>query len=418
MTRLGVAILIDAHQHMQACRMSSSKRKRSNEQRLKAVEEKKARLHSRQLTIKVTNGVSASNQHVVFTSDSEDSSSHQGNEQRLELFGEDESESEAEQEVVNWGEKFERGRRAELFQLQQKIGHDARFRVDERFLEDEQNEVMIPLREDEGSRRETSNDDIGEQMEREKANALRIINSMFGGGCAEIKEKLNGGQKLASANHTRILPLRYDPDSDTCAELELIQALPSTPPPLQETYSPNGEHLDPPDTCSPAQLQADSVSINERYYSVNEDIQQLFSSSNEKFSFLTDMDRDLDNNDPSVDHSSSNVISKDRSAAQKWIKNINRVLSSSSSEDSEVESVKVTPTGGEAASVGSAETRLFFHSSSPRLCNRLEENSFYRSEALSELELNWPQRRTAMKQSFRKRRKDAMKMAKKKRKIH
>ena len=397
--------------------MSSSKRKRSNEQRLKAVEEKKARLQSRQLNIKVTKGVSASNQHMVFTSDSEDSSTHQENQLKLELFGEDESESEAEQEVVNWGEKFEGDHGAELFQLQQKIGHDARFRVDERFLEDKQNEEMVPPREGEGWRRETK-DAIGEQIEREKANALRIINSMFGGGYAENTERLDGGQKLASANHTHVLPLRYDPNSDACTELELMQALPRTIPPLQGTCSPSNEGLDSPDTSSPAQPQADVVST-ERYYNVSEDIKELFSSSNEKFSFLTDMDRDSDNTDSSMDHSSSNIMtSKGSSAAPKWIKKISRVLSSSSSEDSETEGTKVSLTASEVGSVGSAETRLFFHSSVPKLRNRLEENSFYRSESLSELESNWSQRRTAMKQSFRKRRKDAMKMARKKRKIH
>lgn len=400
------------------CKMNSSKQKRSNEQRLKAVEEKRDRLKSRQLSIKVTNGVSASNQHLVFTTDSEDSST-QENEQKLELFGDDgsdESDSEAAQEFVNWGEKFEGDRGAQLFQLQQKIGHDARFRVDERFLDDKE---MVPVEGmGEGGRREAE-DDIGEQIWKEKANALRIINSMFGDS---YTEQLNCGQKLTSANCTHVLPLRYDPNSDTCAELELEHA-PHKTPPLQEIHcvcSPaNREHLDPPpDISSPAQLQQAVVVSNERYYNVSEDIKELFSSSNEKFSFLADMDGDSDDNF-SMNESSSTMLttkSTSSSAAPKWIKNINRV-SPSSSEDDEAESAKVIPMNCKAGSLGSVETRLFFHSSIPRLRNRLDENSFYRSEALSELESSWPQRRTAMKQSFRKRRKDAMKMAKKKRKL-
>jgi hypothetical protein len=161
------------------------------------------------------------------------------------------------------------------------------------------------------------------------------------------------------------------------------------------------------------------VVANERYYNVSEDIKELFSSSNEKFSFLTDMGRDSDNSDSSMDDSSANdMTSKSSSIAPKWIKNINRVQSSSSSEDSEMESAKVIPTDSGTCSVGSGrETRLFFHSSIPKLRNRLDENSFYRSEALSELEAGWPQRRAAMKQSFRKRRKDATKRTRKKQKI-
>ena len=309
---------------------------------------------------------------------------------------------------MKWGEKFEGDRGAQLFQLQRKIGHDARFRVDERFLEDE-DEEMVPM-EDEGGRRETD-DDIGQQIEEEKANALRIINSMFG------DSQLNGGQKPTSANRTHVLPMRYDPNSDTCAELELAPVPPESPP-LQEICSPaSREWLEcPPDASSSAQTD---MASNERYYTVSEDIKELFSSSNEKFSFLSDMDRDLDNS--SMGESSSRNVEAATStsidAAPKWIKNINR-LWSSLSEDEEMESAKVTPTDHEAGSLGSVETRLFFHSSVPRLRNRLDENSFYRSEALSELESNWPQRRTTMKESFRKRRKDAMKMARKKRKIH
>ena len=397
--------------------MSSSRRKRSNEQRLKAVEEKRARLQSRKLTIKASNGVIASNQHTVFTSDSEDSTPSQDDEHKLELFGEDESEGEGEKEGVNWGERFERERVPELFQLQQKIGHDARFRVDERFrdiLPPRESEDIASPGESEVSERETE-DNIGEQIKREKVNALRIITSMFGGGYAENTELLSGGQKLTSANRTHMLPQRYDPNSDTCAQLELTQASSRTPPPrLQETRSPEREILDSPDTDSPSQLQAAAVS-SERYYSVGEDIKELFSSSNEKFSFLTDIDRDSDGNDSSMD---CNSLSNSKSAAPKWLRSVNRVMSSSSSEESEMESAKVTPTAGEAGSVGGGEIRLFFHSSVPKLRNRLEENSFYRSETLSQLECSWPQRRTAMKQSFRKRRKDAMKMTKKKRKIH
>ena len=366
----------------------------------------------------MTNGVSAtgSNQHTVFTSDSEDSTSSIEKEQRLELFGDSGSGSEGEQE--NWGEKFERERGVELFQLQQKIGHDARFRVDERFLEEKQvDEEVVPVREAGGSKKEAEDDDIGEQIEREKENALQIINAMFG----------SGGKKLlfSSANRTHVLPRRYDPNSDTCAELELVEAPPrTTTPPLQETLGPSGENsdidLDSPDTRSPTQLQTDhEVVASERYYNVSDDIKELFSSSNEKFSFLSDMGRDSD--DSSMDDSSVNDMTpKSSFTAPKWIKNISRAQPSSSPEDSEMESAKVAPTDGGTGSTGSGgtrEVRLFFHSSVPELRNRLEENSFYRSEALSDLEATWPQRRAAMKQSFRKRRKDAVKRTRKRQKI-
>ena len=62
-------------------------------------------------------------------------------------------------------------------------------------------------------------------------------------------------------------------------------------------------------------------------------------------SFLTDMDRDSDGNDSSTDYNSS---SNSGSAAPKWLRHVNRVVSSSLSEENETESAKVTPTAGEA----------------------------------------------------------------------
>ena len=377
--------------------MNSNKRKRSNEQRLKAVEEKKARLKSHQLTIKVSNGVTNSNHHMVFTSDSEESSREDG--QKLELFRNENSDgSDSEGEQRNWGDKFEGNRGAQLFQLQHKIGHDVRFRVDKRFLEDEDENMS----EDEGDSGRETEDDIGEQVQREKANALRIINSLFGGDY----DQLSGGQKPITANYTHVLPLRYDPNSDTCAELELGHTPDGSPP--QDACSPVREDLDSPNTSSPT--HPDMVSTD-KYYNVSEDIKDLFSSSNEQFSFLTEMTRDSDNDDSSMVDDMSPLATAGSSIQPKWIKNINKL--SSSSED-EPESAKVTSDQELASADTAAINCLFFHSSIPRLRNRLDENSFYRSQPLSELESSWPQRRTAMKQSFRKRRKDAMKMAKKK----
>lgn len=58
---------------------------------------------------------------------------------------------------------------------------------------------------------------------------------------------------------------------------------------------------------------------------------------------------------------------------------------------------------------------LFFHCESDALRNRMEDNSFVRSQPLEELEADWPDRRTAMKHSFRKRHKEALKLGKRRR---
>lgn len=56
---------------------------------------------------------------------------------------------------------------------------------------------------------------------------------------------------------------------------------------------------------------------------------------------------------------------------------------------------------------------FFFHSGCETLRNRVDENSFYRSESFEELQHEWPTKRASMKQSFRRRHKDALKFGRK-----
>ena len=60
---------------------------------------------------------------------------------------------------------------------------------------------------------------------------------------------------------------------------------------------------------------------------------------------------------------------------------------------------------------------FFFHSNNKKLVNRLDENTFYRTASLEELERGWGNRRVAMKQSARKQHRDAVRMAHKRRKL-
>lgn len=62
------------------------------------------------------------------------------------------------------------------------------------------------------------------------------------------------------------------------------------------------------------------------------------------------------------------------------------------------------------------KTCFFFHSTSSTLRNRLEENAFFRSEERQVLESEWPAHRDAMKQGFRRRRRDAIRFGSSKKK--
>ena len=365
--------------------MSQAKKKRSNEQRLKAVQAKKSIIEGRQLRIKVSGGAAPS-QHVVFSSDSEMSGKEDGSghTQKMKLFGADGSsrESDSEQEELDLESKFSRYRSEELFRLQHKIGVDARFKVDDRFLEEE-----------EEGQTHSQGDNLAEEFEQEKANALKILSSLFGGTVAKGRD----GSQLSSKYS---LPVRYDPSSEGCTQLELGH----------ETSDKDGDTSieDEDDSLSdqPSSTRQPQVSTD-RYYDVSLDIKDMFSTSHQQFTFLGE--------DKAVSDSESSTKElppqNSASSAPQWIKNASKLTSGDagnvSSEDEE-RSCTDQP--------DSSRTKLFFHSDNPNLCNRLNDNNFYRSQPLSRLEAEWPWKRNAMKQSFRKRRKDAVKLSKKKRK--
>jgi len=75
-----------------------------------------------------------------------------------------------------------------------------------------------------------------------------------------------------------------------------------------------------------------------------------------------------------------------------------------------------TPSSEQAAETfrdDCARKFFFFHSKNEALRNRLEENTFYRRKSLEELEVGWPARRSAMKESFKRRHKDAVRFSRK-----
>ena len=379
--------------------MELSKRKRSNEQRLKAVQEKKAKLEARYLTINAS-GVTSTGQRIVFSSDSEGSSTENVERaQRLKLFENDSSESESERERLNLKTKFDGRRGEKLFQLQRKIGHDRRFRVDERFLEEEDEQVECN-----GSKE--AEDELGQQIQREKASSLKIIDSLLGGGCgprSQLRDREKSIQHTSDTTGYPLLPLRYDPSSATCTELEL-EYKPDSPLPRDSSDK------EPSDDGTPSPLP--EVVSTERYYNVSGNLKELFTSSCDEFTFLTDS-RDDDSGNESTDHSEPPRTTS--TSTPNWVSTLSKLSSRAEDKSEHItgEGINQADSTEPAALTG---TKLFFHSCTPSLRNRLDENNFYCSQPLSELKAGWPQRRTIMKQSFRKRRKDAIKLSRKKRK--
>lgn len=389
--------------------MNVSKKERSNEQRLRALGEKKKLLEARKFSINVSSA-RATSQHLVFDSDSDESVTNDVDpddtlDSKLELFGKSSS-SDSEEEL---GTKFMGDLGGRLFKLQQRIGHDQRFRVDKRFLEDEDGW------EEQSHDKAETKDKQREQILQEKANALRIISSLFGGDQTWTKVQASDSKQSLTKHHLLaseypVLPVRYDPSLPTCAQLE-IQPEAGSPSQRELHSSDKGGSSPTDDSCpqAPSQ-QCDSISTD-RYYSVSEDIKDLFSSSKGQFSFLAEVEDDSHESSLSSDlplNTNSAVT------APKWLDTISKHSAESADYGNKIAIADCQANSSDAASM--VRTKLFFHSSTPSLRNRLDENNFYRSESLRDLETDWPQTRTAMKQSFRKRRKDAVKHAKKRRK--
>ena len=140
----------------------------------------------------------------------------------------------------------------------------------------------------------------------------------------------------------------------------------------------SGERLDLDETS----LQYCNPDDQYMYYNVRKDLKELFNSTNESgggFSFLGE-------------------------------------INSQNGHKAEDPKSPLTETGrSNPISVYKDIKYLFFHCDKDILRNRLDDNSFVRAQTMEELEAGWPDKRTAMKHSFRKRHKEALKVGKRSR---
>ena len=139
----------------------------------------------------------------------------------------------------------------------------------------------------------------------------------------------------------------------------------------------------------------------DRFYTVNADLKQLFSATNNRnkqvFSFLEEREQDKSDSKVSFNSAGENAGRKKTKNKKGQLKTVDGLKQEQKHADT------------------TTNPKFFFFHSHNKWRNRLEEHSFYRIKSLEELESNWPERRTAMKQSFRKRHKEALKLERKRR---
>ena len=401
------------------------KREQSNIRRLEAIQKREERVVRPHLYIHL-DGPSAA-QHIVFSSSDEEASKeepssahvstpsvegtgdHGGSEgaMRRVLFDSDDSEDLDDPELFAVRRQFEGKTGEKLFKLQQKIGVDSRFRLDERFVESGEEE------EEEEENRADVHDELAEQLQQEKSKALSIIDSIL--GSTSYMRWNSSSHKRTSNVPSAIFPARYDPESSNCAELEQPSTTEQSPHSERESMDDGEEEEEQKEDISAP------VVSGERYFCVSGDLKNTFSGQG--FSFLGEEGSRQQSDCEQQQLCVSEHKDLDTSGKKK-LKSLKRTEVQPEFSPASPPSPVSADTGVTSETVEDKSkivskplTLFFFHSNNETLVNRLDENTFYRTVSLGELERGWGNRRVAMKQSARKQHRDAMRMAHKKRKL-
>jgi len=364
-------------------KLKEDKRSKSNKVRLKALEKTKEQCSKAAIVDKPK-----VNSHVVFEPEEEAESSMDESSSNipkgktpLPLFGSDSENDDIDNNVVR--PQFEGEEGAKLFKLQQKIGWDKRFELDKRFLssddgsasESEESTAEQPVEQD------TDNDG---ELKKEQQRNLELINEMFGITSSVVTPKA----------HTNIIKLqRYDPSA---ADSELLENKPTpAKPKKKKAVSPTANGT----TVSPnveAEETPKPVVSQDHYYSVSDTLKDVLKPDNKGYAFNFASSSTKDDNSSQTADTSMNTPS--------WISALQNDEDSSSSE----EDISDLPPASN--NVQKRTNLFFFHANSPQLRNRLDapETQFHRTCSLEELETKWPEKRTRLKEQYKRRRRDAL----------
>ena len=348
----------------------------SNQKRLEAIQRKK-----KESTKKNT---SFCGKHTVFdiSTDEEEESlvvncSNDGRNKKIKLFDVEDT-LKQEEDVFEIKEHFQGEAGEKLFRLQQKIGSDSRFKMDERFLDSMDEDMKVEIVEEKEERCD---------IQQEQEEALRIIDQILG-----TTSKARKQLKQATPS----LLLRYDPDSNDCLSMEQTSPQKVTDEEITQT---NGMSDTEDEEESTEHVREPTTVSEEKFYNVNSNLGNLFKVD------IAD-ERDFKFAFSEIEEEKSNKrrdeIEEDiKDGRPKWMKEGNESLS-----DTYEETQEQSPESSKKPGF-----LFFFHSDNPDL-NRLSESSkFYRTETLQDIKEKWWTKRNTIKNSFRKNRREAMKKA-------
>ena len=383
---------------------SNDKKLASNQRRLEALKKRRQEATTRvPVSISVDGRPTCSpGKHIVFASDSDHENSGSGETEETlsrkpSLFDEEEEE-EDEEDASRFATRKQFGGSSgeKLFRLQQQIGTDKRFRLDERFADSNSSN-------DEDS--SESSDDTGSDgdIEKERDQARRIIASLLGTTGSEAKNKAISSPSL----------LRHFDPSDGCTDLEQTDR---TPP--FKHKSDDDLILEEEESSSPSPAPVG----RETYYKISNSLKESLTGRDEEreikphtFDFFAGEEDAIDEDD----RDSAEEESETTTVTPKWMKSITRksMPNSGAEEEEEEKEDRGGTSHKDRKAVSSPDSSqrvlFFFHSSDPILANRLDENSFYRNKTAAELCEKWPERRAAVKLAYKRSQKQALKRTRK-----
>lgn len=364
-----------------------TKRKESNKLRLKAIDRLKD--HHKPLIVDQPKV----NSHIVFEHEDtleQDTTADQPKEKPLlPLFGSD-SEADSSDSVEVNKTKFEGKQGAKLFKLQQKIGWDKRFEVDERFLNDSDSsdEVDNGSSSDGGDEAMTSDD---EELRREQQRNRDLIEEMFG--------------NTSSLHHTRTHIIheiqRYDPST---VGSELLEKQP--PPSTNERNKKDNLNEEVKTSTPPTtQLEVQKPMVTkECFYDVSDSLKDALKTAEggHIFNFTTSTPKD-----------DNAVMAEASRKTPNWLLNLHH-----NDDDDDVMSDDTVSTT-ELPTNGQKRTLFFFHGNSSELRNRLDcpDSKFHRTCNLEELETRWPHIRVKLKEQYKRRHRDALRWSRQRKQI-
>ncbi|XP_066919379.1 nucleolar protein 8-like [Clytia hemisphaerica] len=355
-------------------------------------------------------------------------------EKTVDFLGDENDEDDEDEDENRFSVKpqFQGEHGKKLFKMQMHYGGDDRFRMDERFAEDDNGGDTDS--EDEGEKSENKKRSIEREdeetknlnAEEEKERNMSVLESILGKSLKHNKSKKELKKELiaTSANPYQ----RYDPTKSDHTELEVEkEEKPSNSKKLNETSV--GEKDVEEDEANPVP----EVS-KERFYKVETSLKSLFSGtataaeSEDKpapaFTFLsaapTNDDEEDDsgkvvNNTMDVDDDDGEdeeTVDKAKPIKElSWKKGLredrdNRDVSMENEKEEESEE-KTKEGEGKSSSAGGF---FFFKENDERL---LKGASFMRSEGLEEITKQWEDIRQGLREDFRKKHKDAVRRVRK-----